>query len=367
MDERELEELLRGGLAAHAEEADTTAPVAGRVRAVVGRRRRTRWSAVGAAAAVAVVVGVTSTVALRGDEPERTVDPPPVADSGGASETGWRTEYWADVAVDVPADWGFGGAPDEAGLACYPEAMVGPDGRRVDGGNGLGYVGRPIGATDVCALVPKAWEPEAPYVWLGAGVEPGTFEYGNGFVQETVEVNGSTVTVGAQDAALREQILSTARGGETCMANLSGPPRPRFELTDEGPGRLLRAEVCAYGRPGQGEFWLTYAELLTSEQVEATFAAVGRAPVAPMACEYQPHEFVVVRAYYEDPMGSAELERAVVFETACDGSVAVAGGPARRLTSEAVGPWSHNGIPAVVYGPTGGKGAMIDSFIGPQG
>ena len=38
-----------------------------------------------------------------------------------------------------------------------------------------------------------------------------------------------------------------------------------------------------------------------------------------------------------------------------------------RLTPEMVRPWAVDGIPATVGGPTGGKGAMIDSFIGPQG
>ena len=46
----------------------------------------------------------------------------------------WRTEYWANVAVDVPADWGYGGAPVESAgdvVACYPEAMAGADGSRL--------------------------------------------------------------------------------------------------------------------------------------------------------------------------------------------------------------------------------------------
>lgn len=364
MDDRELEEVLRGGLAVHAEDADTAAAVVERARADVGRRRRTRWTAVAAAAAVAVIAGGTA-VARMGNEPLDTMELDRDRDPGVADGE-WRTEYWADVAVDVPADWGYGGAPDKSGLACFPEAMVGPGGRRVDGGSGLGYVGRPVGGTDVCAMVPKTWEPAAPYVWLGAGIEPGTFEYDNGYVQETVEVNGATVTVGTPDAALRERILSTARGGETCTANLAGIPRPRFVLTEEGLGELLRAEVCAYGRPGTGDFWLTYAQQLSSEDVETTFAAAARAPDAAVDCDYQPYEFVVVRAYYDDPMGSAELERSVVVETGCEGSVAIAGGPPRRLTPAVLEPWARNGIRAVVHGPSSAPW-VYDYFIGPQG
>ena len=40
---------------------------------------------------------------------------------------------------------------------------------------------------------------------------------------------------------------------------------------------------------------------------------------------------------------------------------------AKEMVAAGVEPWAHNGIPAVVYGPTGGKGAMIDSFIGQLG
>lgn len=38
-----------------------------------------------------------------------------------------------------------------------------------------------------------------------------------------------------------------------------------------------------------------------------------------------------------------------------------------ELAPQLVEPWAVGGIPTVLYGPTGGKGAMIDSFIGPLG
>jgi hypothetical protein len=41
--------------------------------------------------------------------------------------------------------------------------------------------------------------------------------------------------------------------------------------------------------------------------------------------------------------------------------------PTVGLTPELVRPWAVQGITAVLYGPTGGKGAILDSFIGPQG
>jgi hypothetical protein len=39
----------------------------------------------------------------------------------------------------------------------------------------------------------------------------------------------------------------------------------------------------------------------------------------------------------------------------------------RAVRASLAASWAVDGIPAVVHGPTGGKGAMIDSFIGPLG
>ncbi len=119
--------------------------------------------------------------------------------------TDWRTEYWHDMQVDVPADWGYGGAPMDFGggdtVACYATAMVTADGQRLKRDDPtMPYVGRPIALTDVCQkypfIGPDAGPPDAPYVWLGAAVEPGTEDLGDGWVQETVEVNGSTADRG---------------------------------------------------------------------------------------------------------------------------------------------------------------------------
>lgn len=377
MDDRDLEQLLRGGLAAHAEEAGTTAPVVDRVRADVGRRRRTRWSAVAAAAAVAVIAGGTSVVALGGgDEPDRDADLPPAADSQGAADGEWRTEYWADVAVDVPADWGYGGAPHKTGgstLACWPTAMVDATGQRVeDRRPSLGWVGRPIVVTDVCELYPwiehsSQLEPAAPYVWLGAEVEPGIVEYDNGYVQETVEVGGTTVTVGTRDDALRERILSSARGGETCTANVAQIPRGDYATTTEGRGELLHAEVCAYRRDDEGDYWLSYVRELAPEIAEATYGAAEAAPRATVDCDYDPFEFVVVQATYDDPFGSEDLHRTAVYTMGCGGSVDIGDRfPAHTMTPESVEPWATSGIPAVVVGPSDARW-VYDYFIGLQG
>ncbi len=193
--------------------------------------------------------------------------PPAVDDSTSdvrpSGVTEWRTEYWGAVAVDVPADWGYGGAPVESGrdvVACYPEAMVGPDGNRLRQSGGRGWVGRPIAVTDVCALYPwiehsPELESTTPYVWLGAAVEPGVVDYGDGFVEETVEVEGVTVTVASDDAALRQEILGSARPGDLCAPRLDGIPEPQLDSDGDQDGSALT--TCSYRRT-EGGFALSY-------------------------------------------------------------------------------------------------------------
>jgi hypothetical protein len=382
MEEQEIEQVLRDDLERHAAAADVTPPVADRARADVARRRRTRWGAVGAAAAVVLVVGGVAVATRGGSDDARTpptVNEPSTTDGAPGSHD-WRTEYWGGVAVDVPAEWGYGGAPiayEGGGVsdvsACYPEAMVAADGRRLRQSGDRGWVGRPIAVTDVCAGYP--WienspqeEPAAPYVWLGAAVEPGVVEYGNGVVEETIEVDGVTVTAGTADASLRARILASARTGDLCAATAPTIPGGQTAMTREGRGELLSAKVCAYHREGSGgDYLLSYASVIDNADAEAAFAAAEDSLHLTSICDAADgFEFIVLRATYDD-LGGGNIQRSAVYDMGCQGSIKLGSGDIRDLTPEAVAPWADNGIPAVVYGPTGGKGAMIDSFIGPQG
>lgn len=380
MDEHEVEARLRAGLERRAEDADVTAPVVARAQERVARRRRTRLSVGAAAAAVVVVVGGVA-VATRdgGGGTTQPADDGPTPSERLPGPREWRTEYWADVAVDVPADWGYGGAPDGSGTACFPEAMVGPDGEQRSGGSGLGFVGRPIAATDVCALVPDAWEPSAPYVWLGAGIEPGVHEYGNGYVQETVEVDGSTVTVGAADEALRARILATARGGEMCLSELPREGDIAHDVarggdTDAGPVSL---RVCVYQwDPDREAAQLTYAvdagrrELADYETAleDAVDGGVDGCPTL----DYQNDTWVVLELV--DDAGS--VVRQDVATTQCWLRIEVGarslmgtGAADVALSPDLVEPWAIGGTAAIVHGfaTTGDSQWLDDYFIGPQG
>jgi hypothetical protein len=384
MDERELEQLMREGLQRRAEDADTSVPVVDRARAARGRRRAGRAGIVLAAASVVAVVATG--VVLAGNQPDegkgdQVAQPGPMP-------TKWRTEYWHDMKVDVPADWGYGGAPMESAgqtVACWPSAMVTADGQRRKGSAPpMPYVGRPIALTDLCQtypfIGPDAGPPKAPYVWLGAATGLGTETLGDGWEQETIEVNGSRLTVATDDPALRERILASAEGGETCMSNVetqaeSGvfPPLiPDGNLDD-----VESMTVCAY-RAEEGEDVssgqtadLIYASTVDKDAARTYLEAMALGDPGRDLCptaNYDEFEWVVLEL---NDAGGRTIRRDVVH-LACVAGVEVRGDSLKsvnlvRLTPDIARPWAVGGIPAVVYGPTGGKGAMLDSFIGPQG
>ena len=309
-----------------------------------------------------IVAGCLVLLAACGEQ--ASGPPTPSGDPKAAPPTQWRTEYWRDVKVDVPADWGYGGAPigdSNDTYACWPEAMVSASGKELEDGAGEPYVGRPIALTDLCVPYPfegpLAGPPDAPYVWLGAAVEPGSVELGDGWVQETREVNGSTVTVATDDPAMRERILDSAGGGERCFSEIE--PGVRYDPDWAGD----EPTVCAYANYRDGLRRLTYAAVIADAEAEAFLDAFAAAP------PFEPGGL-------ECDVGQVESEEVLLGIGGDEYTVLLDGmgcprivGPDRavRLTADLARPWAGNGIPAVVYGPTGGKGAMIDSFIGQLG
>ncbi|MEZ0581115.1 hypothetical protein [Nocardioides sp. MH1] len=344
MDERDVEQVLRAGLAGHAERADVTAPVAARARAAVAHRHRTRWGVVAAAAAVVLVIGGAAVLTRGGDD--RAAEPPGVADSGTTvadPPAGWRTEYYGGVAVDVPAAWGYGGAP----LPSQPLTVCAP-------GGPPGYVGRPIVQTDVCTYLRSGWQPTAPYVWLGAALAPGTEEWDNGYVQETVEVAGTTVTVGTADAHLRAQVLATVRPGDLCDATLDAVPSGHLDLSREGTGTPRPSTLCAYRRDASGELVLAYGRRIAGRALAESLEAVSTAPASEAKCDVD--ELVVLTGDFDDRYGGGPASQHQELMVAPDCGYVDIGGAPRKLTDAAVHPWADPGVRATLF-----------YFIGPQG
>jgi hypothetical protein len=359
-EDQDLERLMRAGLDQHADEVDVAVPVAARARSAARRRRGARVAAGVGALAIAAATVTAVVVTRSGPDDDRGAE---VVDSPSTSPlpTDWRTEVWHDVQVDVPADWGWGTAPltmrqngrdESTRFFCGgPGAMVLADGtRNVNGDATVPYVGRPIMLSDACGGGDVGQDPQAPYVWLGAAIEQGTVDLGDGWTQETREVNGSTVTVGSDDDALRERILGSATGGETCLANLEQPPTVDSMLT-EGMGTVRSAQVCAYSRRAGHGLELVYATTLDAGDAAAYSEAMWAAPQAkdPGHCAASDlTEYVVVTLTGDDPFGTEPVTQDSVVTLGCD-LIERTPGDYANLTDAATRPWSRNGLQAVLF------------------
>jgi len=311
---------------------------------------------------VVLVVGGVA-VATRGGPGES--QEPPVGDDPTTADTRptggeRRTEYWQGIAVDVPADWGYGGAPAESGgevAACFPEAALGADGGHLRRPGDRGWVGRPIAMTDFCALYPwieysPQLEPTQPYVWLGAAVEPGVVEYANGYIEETVVVDGVVVTVASDDAALREEVLGSARASDepACAPSHAHIPRATTAVIAGAAGEPY-AWVCAYRRVDD-TFVLAYAHEVAPRLAEQALEAERGAPDQRVDCDYDPIEFAVLESVVP-----GDTSARTVYETGCaGGTVHLPTGETKQLVTAGVEPWADNGIRAV-----------LSYLIGPQG
>jgi hypothetical protein len=367
-DDRELERLMKEGLESRAREADVDVAVADRARAAA---RGTRWRTAAAAGLVAAsVAGVAGgVVLLRDDEPRSggvtgaTDETPIVVDE-------WRTEYWHDIQVDVPADWGWGASPmaesiGRGGLiGCYPSAFRDPDGPVSDRAEEITpYVGRPFALTDFCELYrDDQWpEPEAPYVWLGTPIEPGIREFDNGYVQETIEFEGEPVTVATDDPALRQQILDSVTGGETCLSEYDDEPvaASSFDLVDG----VRAVTVCAYHHDTPAEpLRLAYAVELPGSAGDRLAAALAAAPPVDLDCSPGDGNSLV-QLDVQSKANPDLINTYLVRTGSCFGIET--GQSMTPLTKEIAASWAVAGVPTVVY--ASGPSWIYDYFIGPQG
>jgi hypothetical protein len=295
----------------------------------------------------------------------------PPASTGGPTEsptagaTGWRTELWGGISVDVPEDWAYGGAPMASGgdtVACLAGAMVSASGTRVRDGDerSTPYVGRPLTLTDLCQkypfIGPDSDPPTVPSVWLGADVEAGSDDLGDGWVRETIEAAGTTLTVTTDDARLRERILSSVGGLGTCPSSLPGPTRVHDVLI-EGYGWPKSLEVCVYRRSESGELELAYGTILGTEAARAFNETLGRAERRKMECgDEPPFEWVTLQmtgtSYPNAPIGVGGTQDMVI---GC-GAVEVGTGQTYGLDHQVLDALRVEGLPAVLYPLVGGQG-----------
>jgi hypothetical protein len=348
-DDTSLEDAFRSGLQRRAEAADTAVDLLGPARSGARARRRRRFAVTGAVglAAAALVTAVVVQNAGGPDGPDGTT----VLDSVEPLPTEWRTEAWHTIQVEVPADWAWGSAPVESGgesLRCG-----GPD-------EDVPYVGRPVMASDVCAMA-KHLEPTAPYVWLGADVEPGTVEVGNGLVQTTVEVEGTRLTVATRDPRLTDLVIRSAVPTRACRPQLDRAPTVETMLI-EGLAEPRSALVCAYApreeRDESGPYDLVYLAELDAAGAAAFHAAAydGGTESSPRFCASSTGERVLVTVNGVDPMGGGfEVSQDLVVDPGCR-EVQGSPGMVSPLGDAGMDAWAVGGLPVTLYGLIGPMG-----------
>jgi hypothetical protein len=242
----------------------------------------------------------------------------------------WRTEYWHDVSVQVPADWEWGAGPIDKRLA------------RCGGPNdpSTPYVGRPIMSSDVC-VIQKPPSPTAPYVWLDAPVEPGTVDLPNGYEQDTVEVDGTTVTVGSDDRELRKRILASVASQRLCPSTIDPADPDLVHMPIDGTGELESFDLCAYSADSGGAYELVYGRELSARSYQAFRDASDGAPERSGRCP-QPGDRVVLRATSDDLYGDESVTRTWVANVSCGVLTSTTGQV--RLTERAVDTWADQGV-----------------------
>jgi hypothetical protein len=232
---------------------------AARSRARVRRRNRL----VGAAAVVALAVGVpTAVVATRGadsDGPSRVANDPST-DNGGVPD-GYRVESWHSVTIEVPDTWGYGGL--ESWCA---------------GGGSLDTprVSRPGGVNEAIACSPatgygiafQAIDNTDDFQWPvvqqdpDAGWPPGAYVGARG-------IGGVLVTVVARTEAAGLDVLATMRAiGPEGDANGCTGQRGVAPPGDVPEGAMT---VCRYGEDGL----LEQSEVLTGDDAAQAADAVS--------------------------------------------------------------------------------------------
>ncbi|HET7735141.1 MAG TPA: hypothetical protein VFK52_04165 [Nocardioidaceae bacterium] len=344
----ELEQLFRESFARHADEVD--------VSIAVPVKKGPSWIIPILAAAAAVTV-VASGVMMLGDEDPESGEPQPAV----VVPADWRVEQWRGVQVSVPRDWGWGGAPIDdlitsgrgtpgSLLDCGTAAFVDASGDKLLNGNKeLPYVGRPLYMTDMCMSYEpdQPPKPTAPYVWLGAPIDEGTIDLGDGWTQETTKVAGESVTVATNDEALRRQILASAEPNDDtrCATSTDG-------VWPQSEGRLgsepTRMDVCAYVQEQEvnSSRQLVYSTTIDAEATREFLDAVAATPDHQCIDSYNT-EWVALRVH-------GEAGETQVFMVSLRDCIGIDDGKKLRdLTPDNVRPWAVDGIPAYLTGPSG--------------
>jgi hypothetical protein len=317
-----------------------------RPRPVAVEPRRTRRGGAwwGAAAVVALVGGIAVVDQLT-STPAGVITYPTVR-----APSDWRTESFAGVQVQVPATWGWGGAPFRSdifgaarlgGCGSDQAAVRSPSDPASYVSSATPFVGRPAQLSFRCA----PWGsdgvmPQADAVWLGSPLPVGLRNV-HGVVAETRAVGGQRVTVFSDRSSLRRQVLGTA---EVVDVDDNGcPTQPVLRPTRGDAVGATSVSVCVYSQDS-GTAALEWSGQLDGSAARSYDQAVQAAAVAGSECPAPSGQWVALGV-----RGSGGDVRWDLALPGC-GAIDTARGRA-PMTEDTVRDWATGGVTAYVAGP----------------
>lgn len=312
--------------------------------------------------AVVLLVGGVAFVAHHSRTPAGVITYP-----SAEAPQGWRYESYAGVQVQVPASWGWGGAPlrsdifhgkDSLGTCGSAQAAVqsGDDDASYVS-SATAFTGRPAVMSDLC----MSWGsdgamPQGDALWFASPLEVGQRSVGR-VVAETRAVGDQHVTVFSSHASLRRQVLRTAQFVDT---DANGCPTHPVLRPAPGPAgqRPDSMSVCAYSQDS-GTAVLLWSGSVPRQAAQEYADTVRREPVATRAaCPSVPTGTWVALGLNGD--GGTRWD---LVDLAC-ARIRATGDEQWPLTRATVRDWGGGGVAAYVPQPAQASDDL-DGFFHP--
>jgi sigma-70-like protein len=338
-------------------DADPSGPGTGglalleRVEVDEGREPRRRGRVVHAAVlAVVLLLGGVALVSRLSQTPAGVISYP----STQAPQS-WRYESYAGVQVQVPATWGWGGAPlrmdifhgkDHLG-SCGSSTAAVPSSEDPSSyvSNATAFTGRPMKLSNTC--VPWGSDgtmPSTDALWFASPLDGGRRDVGS-VVAETRAVGDQHITVFSAQSALRRQILGTARLVDT---DANGCPSAPVVQPAPGPAGLRPGSlsVCAYSQD-TGTAVLLWSSEVSGQAAQRYAGSLRRGSAARhVACPSVPSGTWVALGLHGD--GGTRWD---LVDLTCS-RIRSTGNTQWPLTPATVRDWGGGGVAAYVPQPT---------------
>jgi hypothetical protein len=301
------------------------------------------WAKIGGAAlaVVMVAVGLVGGTRLLSDSQHDSSAPATLPQP----QDGMRWEFYSDIRVQVPSDWGYASEPGSDWCATAPDRLPRDPYVALNRGGivlGIGCLGQDSESSSEPPT--SMWEEHVKVAVVGDDDEAGTTQRDNWWIVKRV-VGDVMVKVVSKDQELAQQIVATA---ERVTDDSSGCA-PHSQIEDEPFPRPVPAfdvaqledvdsiTVCQYGIGDISQPGLTAVASLDGQQADDELAALQSAPVGggpdrPTNCmPDDPGDSAIELLFHSRDV----VHSMYVFYSTCHGNGFDDGTAIRELTTDA--------------------------------